>query len=183
MEKNGLDLLDKISIIGERNRSEPLIQKVSIFREYFDKRGQINEDHFGIREGVCTRREVLARYLLLNAVLDQGPDSDGVRLFLAETINRLYSEQIPILHSPEIFSKSLHKIIDIVIEVSNKVKKERGPIWASGDKTREKKYTVFVDSNQVLNYVVFRWGVPLSLPIILKSASDDPINPEPLLNY
>ncbi len=102
MENYGLDLLEKISMIGEKNRSQPLIQEINIFHNIFDDRCQINEDKLTFKEMDYTYREILARYLLLNAVLDQGPDSDGVRLFLAKTINHLYDEQLFILHTPKI---------------------------------------------------------------------------------
>jgi hypothetical protein len=133
----------------------------------------LNESELCLRDGNCTRREIIARFLLLNAVLDQGSDMEGVRQLLADTLNQLYAREIRILHKPIQFFQELGFAIDKIDEVHEIVRKLREPGWRERNKTR-KRYNLFMDgTTQTLNYAVFRWGVPLSVPLALSQNMPD----------
>ncbi|GAB6391544.1 MAG: hypothetical protein MdMp014T_0917 [Treponematales bacterium] len=162
------DLLERIAEAGSMHISGPHLPAVDIFKSYFSYRGDdppvLNESELHLRDGNCTRREIIARFLLLNAVLDQGPDMEGVRQLLADTLNQLYAREIRILHKPIQFFQELGFAIDKIDEVHEIVRKLREPGWRERNKTR-KRYNLFMDgTTQTLNYAVFRWGFPLSVP-------------------
>lgn len=101
-------------------------------------------------------REVIARYLYLNAVLDQGRDSVGVHLLLSRVTNRLYEEfEIAYLDEPLQFFANLPKVIPVIEEEHAKVKAERGPLFP-----RITNYSLY-DQYRVTPWVAFRWGAPL----------------------
>lgn len=101
-------------------------------------------------------REVVARYLYLNAVLDQGRDSVGVHLLLSRVTNRLYEELgLPYLDEPLLFFSSLPKIIPVIEAEHLKTKAERGPLFP-----RISNYSLY-DQFRVTPWVAFRWGAPL----------------------
>lgn len=89
------DLLTRIAKIGQQHKSGPSIARIKLFNNYFDNDSNLKIDELAEPDGNCTRRELLARFLLLNAVLDQGPDMEGVRQLLCDTLNVLYGEEIP----------------------------------------------------------------------------------------
>lgn len=62
-------------------------------------------------------KEAVARYLLLNAVLDQDPDITGVRMLLKRVMNRLYQEGFDILDVPNSFFAHLPRIATITEEI------------------------------------------------------------------
>ncbi len=180
-------LIEVIAEIGSKNKSEPYIKDVEIFRHFFDKDFNLITNELNSLDGNCTRRELITRFLLLNAVLDQGPDTEGVRQLLCDTINYLYRHEIRILHTPLDFFKELGIIITEIDNVHDIVKKLRAKKWARNNNSTALKYNLFMDNTtQTLNYAVFRWGVPLSVPLILENdykSKDDDINPELLLDY
>lgn len=81
-------LLSAIADVGRAYPSRPALHEVEIFRHYFDENSNLVPRLLDERDGACTRRELLLRYLLLNAVLDQGPDTEGVRLLLVQVTTR-----------------------------------------------------------------------------------------------
>ena len=94
---------------------------------------------------------------------------EGLRQMLIEVTNELYRKEIRILHRPLDFFKELGISIDKIRTVHEGVKKVRAPIWAKENQSNPEKYNLFMDnSKQVLNYAVFRWGVPLCVPLILE---------------
>ena len=176
-------LIQTIAEIGYQNKSEPFLKDVNIFKHYFDndklKTSELNE-----LDGNCTRRELLCRFLLLNAVLDQGPDVEGVRQLISETINSLYRQEIRILHSPLDFFKEIGIVLTEIDTVHSLVKKTRSKIWAEANNTNASRYNLFMDNcTQTLNYAIFRWGVPLAVPLILTNDKNDEDNCENLLDY
>ncbi len=71
-----------IGEVGSRHKSVPRMDLLRPFEHFFDRNGQLRQDEIDKRDGACTRRELLVRFLLLNAVLDQGPDIIGIRQLL-----------------------------------------------------------------------------------------------------
>jgi hypothetical protein len=103
-----------------------------------------------------TLREVIARYLYLNAVLDQGRDSVGVHLLLARVTNRLYEELgLRFLDDPLQFFSNLPRVIPMIEEEHKRVKAERSPLFP-----RITNYSLY-DQYRVTPWVAFRWGAPL----------------------
>ncbi|MGC8982060.1 MAG: hypothetical protein ACP5JU_03895 [Minisyncoccia bacterium] len=185
------DLIFKIAEIGSNHKNDnPKIDEINIFKHYF------NNDTLNIDEldkddgGPWTRRELISRYLLLSAVLDQGPDISGVRMLLRDVINSLYKREIRILHQPLQFFKELNISIEELLEKHNAIKKIRATDWARENKTNPEKYRLFfaqqsrgiVPINQVLDYGIHRWGVPLALFYLLEK---DSINnsKQPFIDY
>ena len=175
-------LLNRIGIVGRENKSSPQLSDVEIFTHYFDSDKNLRTHELGMIDGNCTRRELLARYLFLNSVLDQGPDMIGVRKLLVQTINELYRKEIRLLHNPIQFFNELGFIITTVDDTHEIIKKLRSETWAHNNNSNPNKYNLFMDnSTQTLNYLIFRWGVPLSVPMILQKENRE--RTEPFLDY
>jgi len=167
--KQSRELLIAIAEIGRKYFAKPDIHLIEPFNHYFDKDKNLIVDELNKQDGPWTRRELITRFLLLNAVLDQGPDIEGLRQMLIKVTNELYQKEIRILHRPLDFFKELGISIDKISTVHEGVKKVRAPIWAKENQSNPEKYNLFMDnSKQVLNYAVFRWGVPLCVPLILE---------------
>jgi len=162
-----------VSNIGERHRQIYPINEIQVFEHYFQNGRLIEPDKL---DGKFTRREIVARLLLLGVVLDQGPDIVGVREYLKEVITSLYQEEIRILHKPIDFFRELNISIDELILKHNSIKEIRKYEWAKENKTNPEKYSLFfaqsmrgiVPIRQVLDYTVHRWETPLCLFILLE---------------
>lgn len=162
-------LLLEISKIGRQNVTVPSLQNLFPFEHYFNSEGELKKDELDKIDGLWTRREILTRYLLLSAVLDQGPDLEGVRQLLKEVVNSLYKKEIRIFHKPLDFFKELSISIDEILDKHVSINKIRANIWAKENKSKPNKYNLFTDrTNQVLGYAVYRWGVPLCVPYLLE---------------
>jgi hypothetical protein len=176
------ELLLKIAEVGSQNAYDFLIQDLFPFRHYFDENGNIIENQLSENDGLWTRREILTRYLFLQAVLDQGPDIPGIRQLLKDVTNKLYQKEIRILHKPLDFFKEVGISVDEILINHEKIKKLRSPIWAIENKSTANRYTLFMDnSKQVLGYAIYRWGVPLAVPYLLEK--DNPNSTEPLVEF
>ena len=171
-EQKLTEILVKIAEVGKKNPDPPQIAKLFPFRHYFDKNGNLLRGEFSVNDGLWTRREVLTRFLFLQAVLDQGAHIDGVRLFLAEVMNDLYEKEIRFLHKPIEFFHELGISVDTLLSKHESVKGAFAPIWAKENQSKESRYSVMTfdgkASKQVLNYAVHRWGVPLAVPYLLE---------------
>lgn len=168
-QKSQKKLLTTIAKIGRKHFTKPDIHLIEPFNHFFDKNKKLILNDLDKQDGPWTRRELITRFLLLNAVLDQGPDIEGLRQLLIRVTNELYQREVRILHRPLDFFKELGISIDKICTVHEGIKKVRAPIWAKENQSNPKKYNLFMDnSKQVLNYAVFRWGVPLSVPLILE---------------
>jgi len=162
------DLLLKIAGIGASKRSSPQLKEVEPFNRFF-RNNELVQSKLDEKDDSCSRRELILRYLLLNAVLDQGPDIDGVRILLKEVVNRLYRNGLRLFHQPSEFFGNIGLVADEILKVHNFVRGIRAEKWAKENLSNPNRYNLFMDNtNQVLNYAVFRWGVPLSVPIILE---------------
>ncbi len=176
-------LLESIAQVGREHPSRPPLHEVEIFEPYFDSAGRVIQPDK--RDGSCTRRELLLRYLLLNAVLDQGPDTEGVRLLLTRVTNDLYRREVRFLHRPEVFFENLGVAIDRITSVHEVVKNLRSQQWAQDNVTKAARYSLFMDgAHQALSYAVFRWGTPLAVPLLLtRDESDEAHRAEALHRY
>ena len=179
-------LVRAIAEIGRENPLAPPLREVRPFEHFFDARGKLDASRLDERDGGCTRRELIARFLLLCAVLDQGPDIEGVRLLLTRVLNQLYEREIRILHRPLDFFNELNISAEEILKKHRCIKNARKDEWARVNRSSPEKYNLFVDgAKQVLNYAVFRWGVPLALPHILekRASENDECRSVALLNH
>ena len=180
------DLLLEISKVGRENLTVPLLRVLFPFEHYFDNKRNLKRNELNKIDGLWTRREILTRYLLLSAVLDQGPDLEGVKLVLKEVVNSLYEKEIRIFHKPLDFFKELGISIDEILERHASIKKLRADDWANENKSNPNKYNLFTDrTKQVLGYAVYRWGVPLCVPHLLEKDfhKNKKESTEPLVEY
>lgn len=177
-------LVSEIADVGLAHPLSPPLRDIKPLAGFFDSAGNLVRDRLDERDGGCTRRELIARALLLCAVLDQGPDIEGVRLLLARVTNRLYDDEIRIFHRPLDFFRELNISAEEILAKHAEIKESRADNWASVNQTTPGKYNLFMDgAKQALNYAVFRWGVPLALPHILEKCADDGGKPTALLDY
>ena len=165
------DLLLKLHRIGEKNikKDDLQIVNVNIFKKILNKDGTIDKqkylhkDHFNLEYN-----ELLIRYILINAILDQGPDMEGVRILLCKTTNDLYDNGIYFLHEPSQFFKNIDFVFQTVQKNHQDVKKQRSKKWAKIQNSTPNRYNLFLDnSKQISSYVIGRWGPPLSIIQIL----------------
>jgi len=188
-----LKLTKKLTEIGRRYKEKPLINKVEPFKHYFSSTGDLDYDRLDEYDGEFTRREIVARYLLVNAVLDQGPDIKGVRELLKNVTTNLYQQGIKIFHKPSDFFENINVVVNEILEEHKLVREQRAEEWARENKTTPTKYNLFfaqsirglISIKQVLDYAIHRWGVPLSLFLLLEKdyASIRERLDNPLVNY
>ncbi len=191
-EDNLANLVLRIARIGREHPQRPPLQQVAPFRFYFAASGVLNHTLLDERDGCCTPREILTRFLLLMAVLDQGPDIPGLRQMLIQVTNTLYAREVRFLHRPADFFREIGLAVDQIIRNHESIKSVRAEDWARENRSKPFKYNLFkYDRNQTkaLHYAVARWGVPLLLPLFLEQdpgfALDFPQkdNPTLLLDY
>jgi hypothetical protein len=185
-EQKIIELLTAISEIGVSHPDPPLVFEMFPFQHYFNKSGQLLCDKLSENDGLWTRREILTRFLLLQAVLDQGPDIKGIRQFTKNVINDLYKKEIRILHRPLDFFKEVGISADELLHNHEVIKKLRADDWARENKSTPGKYNLFMDNTkQVLGYAVYRWGVPLAVPYLLEKdlQKENKESQEPLVDY
>ncbi|MCM1042782.1 MAG: hypothetical protein NC350_01035 [Corallococcus sp.] len=171
-------LLEVIANEGRQHKSSPHLKDVDIFKPFFKGEELVDLDLQDASN--CTRRELICRFLLLNAVLDQGPDMEGVRKLLADTLNVLYKKEIRILHSPQSFFNKLDTAVDSIDSIHDAIKDIRETDWQFKNKTK-KHYNLFIEGTQTLSYAVFRWGTPLAVPLTLGNIDCD--NPHCLIDF
>jgi len=187
------ELVFKIAEIGSKRKyyDAPPLNSVEPFMHFFDGNGNLKNEELDKKDGAWTRREILTRYLLLSAVLDQGPDIQGVRELLKRVTNALYEKEIRVFHRPLDFFRELNITIDEILDKHASIKKMRSKIWAQLNKTNPNKYNLFfaqsmrgiVPINQVLDYGIHRWGVPLCVPLLLERDSPWGNSKQPLVEY
>lgn len=168
------ELVRAIATIGRRNTSYPPILEIEPFAHFFGPSGTLDYENLDKRDGSSTRRELILRFLILCSVIDQGPDILGVRSLLIDVTNALYRKEVRFLHTPLEFFKELGLAIDEILAKHQTVKEIRSEIWGRENQANPERYNLFMDnSKQVLNYAVFRWGVPLALPLLLERDTTD----------
>lgn len=188
-----LDITKRLVEIGREKREIPPVYEVEPFKHYFDREGNLKYDELDEYDGKFTRREILTRYLLVNVVLDQGPDIVGVRELLKEVTTSLYRKEIRIFHRPTDFFNELNISIDEMISKHNSIKEIRAEKWALENKSSPSKYNLFftqsmrgiVSTKQVLDYAIHRWGVPLAMFLLLEKDLNSKCesSPQVLVDY
>ncbi len=160
-------LLKKLNEIGEDDlrNNVPQIKNVKIFEEILDSNKIIKKEKYNLKDKYGLEyKELLTRYLFLNAILDQGPDMEGVRLLQSRVTNVLYSKGINFLHEPFLFFKNINLVFETIDEEHLKVKNERSEEWAKKQNTNANRYNLFLDnSKQLSSYILGRWASPLSI--------------------
>lgn len=175
------NLVIAIAKVGLKGDSDPPVGKVKAFSHFFDN-GVLDTTKLAERDGGSTRRELILRMLLLGAVLDQGPEIEGVRDMMVRIVNELYENEIRIFHRPLDLFRELNITVSQIWEQHERVKCERAEQWAMANDSSANKYNLFMDdSKQALNYAVFRWGVPLALPYLLSKEKNNLTTP--LVDY
>lgn len=180
-----LSLISKIARTGKKNPSSPNLDEIELFKNFFLPDGQLDRNGLdNLDANSITRREILTRFLLLSAVIDQGPDIIGVRQFLSQVTNDLYHSNVRFLDMPLIFFQEMGIAIDRILERHTSIKAVRAEDWARDNLSKPTRYNLFMDnSTQALNYAVFRWGVPLVLPYLLEKDQPNNKSRSPLLDY
>ncbi|MBI2968349.1 MAG: hypothetical protein HYY40_11140 [Bacteroidetes bacterium] len=186
------ELLLKVAEIGKQSRQVPPIYEVEPF-QYFFSQGLIKYNELDKRDGGCTRREIITRYLLVNAVLDQGPHIPGVRKLLKEVTTDLYRKERRIFHRPLDFFSEMGISIDSILEQHKSVKAIFAENWSKNKKSSAASYNLFftqssrgiISTNQVLDYSVHRWGTPLCVPLLLEkdNQKNGKESGQPLIDY
>ena len=152
-------LVIKIAEIGRSKPSSPSLHEVEIFKHYFASGKVLDRNCLDQRDGSLTRREALTRFLLLNAVLDQGPDIEGIRQMLIQTTNELYRKEVRFLHKPVSFFSEIGIAIDEILTQHEAIREIRSSDWARVNRSNALRYNLFMDNaRQVLGYAIFRWG-------------------------
>lgn len=163
-----LTILRVVAQVGRDHPSEPVLQGIAPLSGYFDGAGKVIAGDLDARDGGVTRREALLRMLLLSAVIDQGPDIEGVRRLAADVLNDLYSREVRILHRPLDFFEHFHISATSIEECHAVVKAARAQTWAERNDSNPAKYLLYMEgAGQTLGYAVYRWGAPLAVPLIL----------------
>jgi hypothetical protein len=187
------DFVKQVAEIGIKHRERPSVSDIEPFKTYFSDNSILKTEELDELDGKCSRREILARYLLVSVVLDQGPDMLGVRELLKNVTNSLYKRGLRIFHEPIYFFEGLNLVINSILEEHEKVKKKRAQEWARENDSSSSKYNLFfaqsvrgiISIRQVLDYVLHRWGVPLSIPLLLEKNLElhKKKSNEPLVDY
>lgn len=103
----------------------------------------IELDRVDFESGV-SNREVLLRYLLSRAIVDQGSDIAGVEKWHSVLLGECYKSGFRILHAPDDFVNNYQRILEIASETRDNVVASRAAPWAAGGKNRKVgQYTPF----------------------------------------
>ncbi len=176
----GRDLAEELTLriasVGTLAGKTDSTHLVAPLKHFFDSRGYLLVDEIGVKDGKWTRKEILARYLLLRTVVDQGPDIKGIRMLLVEVLNKLYSHDIAILHEPLDFFRNIDTVVKVVKSSHESIKKARAEEWAKAEGSTPNRYSLIygqsmrglVSTRQVLEFCISRWGTPLAVPLILE---------------
>ena len=177
-------LVNMIADIGREHPLSPPLSEIKPFSHFRAADGKIDVALLDERDGGCTRRELILRFLLLCAVLDQGPDIVGVRKLLTEVVNGFYDNEIRIFHTPLEFFKEMDVSVDKIWKSHEEIKMLRQDEWARINQSTTGKYNLFMDgAKQTLSYAIFRWGTPLALPYLLVRKSEESKQKTALIDY
>jgi len=186
------EITKRLSELGKEKREIPALYEVEPLKHYFSQE-KLKYDELDEYDGGFTRREILTRYLLVNVVLDQGPDMTGVRELLKRVTTGTYRREIRIFHRPIDFFRELGISIDEILDKHKSVKKIRAEEWARENNSIPSRYSLFfaqsmrgiISTRQVLDYAIHRWGVPLCIPLLLDKdlKKDGKESPQPLIDY
>lgn len=116
-------------------------------------------------------REVLLRWLLTRAIVDQGSDIDGVNMWHQGVVDNCYSRGIQFLHDPSQALSRYPEFIAIATVERDRVIKARKDVWASGGTNRRANaYNVFnVDGQRAFHKHTHAFVAGRMLPGLLSS--------------
>lgn len=83
------------------------------------------------RSAGTSNREILLRYLLSRAIVDQGSDIEGVEMWHSKLLEDCYSAGFRVLHEPSSFVKNYQQIIAFGSKARDFVVSARASNWAS----------------------------------------------------
>ena len=121
-----------------------------------------------------TNREVILRYLLAKAIVDQGSDTPGIQMWFEIVVNESYKRGIQFIHDPTHFVERYSEILSIAHLAGLDVTEERAEKWADAQPNRKAGvYTPFnVDGQRGGKYT--HWFTSSRLfPALLASYSID----------
>ncbi len=112
-----LSLISEIARTGRKNPASPNLDGIELFKDFFLPNGQLDRNGLdNLDANSISRRELLTRFLLLSAVINQGPDIIGVRLLLSQVTNDLYHSNVRFLDMPLMFFQEMGIAIDRILE-------------------------------------------------------------------
>lgn len=145
-----------------------MLKSIAPLSNYFDATGNVILSKLDVRDGGVTRREAMLRMLLLSAVIDQGPDIEGVRRLAVDVLNDLYLNEVRVLHRPLDFFEHFHMSATSIEQCHAVVKASRAHVWAERNNSTPSKYLLYMEgARQTLGYAIYRWGAPLAVPMML----------------
>lgn len=157
-----------IAKVGRAHPNVPKPEHLAGFSAYLSS-GNLDFSRLDLLDGSLTRREKIARFLLLSAVLDQGPDIAGIRFMVIRVLNILHTQGMDILGDPAILMSRLSEVRQAIVASHEEAKELFAAAWAASNKSNAKKYNLFSDNaKQILSYVMFRWGTPLAVALSLQ---------------
>lgn len=160
----------QVAKTGKKHTGVPALNMCDPIAHFFLPNGKLDYSKLDKRDGSCTRRELLARILLLYAVVSQF--DDNYHLSSNEATKALYLREIRFLHRPIEFYQSQGIIIDEVLEKHRNFGFLKPENWGS-------PYTEnrFIDkTSHALNSGTSFWKVPLALPLLLERDSTEKRN-------
>ena len=119
-----------------------------------------------------TNREVLLRFLLSKAIVDQGSDTPGVQQWFNELVSKCYNKNIQFFHFPVHFVERYAEVLEIAHSAAVQITENRAKEWASMQPNRKEGiYTPFnVDGMRGGKYT--HWFTASRLfPAVLKSSA------------
>ena len=135
----------------------------------------IELDRTDSRTGI-SNREVLLRYVLSRAIVDQGSDIEGVEMWHSKLFERCYKDDIRVLHNISDFVSNYSKVLAMGVEVRDEVVVARAQVWADQkkSKTRSKNsYTPFnVDGQRGGKQTHWFMSARLFPALLLANSSD-----------
>ncbi|PKN81609.1 MAG: hypothetical protein CVU47_06150 [Chloroflexi bacterium HGW-Chloroflexi-9] len=176
----GLDesraLLRRIAEVGRQSGDHPDYRRIEPLAAYGHP--DLDVDRLDEIDGGITRREVLLRFLLLSAVVDQGPDIAGIRDLVVGVTNDLYAGETRIFHDPLAFFRDFDRALASIEDIHAKVKAARAAGWAAAQGSTPSKYLLYMENaGQTLGYAIYRWGAPLAVALSLQKADPDSSSP------
>jgi hypothetical protein len=94
-----------------------------------------------------SNREVMLRYVLSRAIVDQGSDIEGVEMWHSRLLERCYQNGMRILHNPSDFVDNFSEVLQMGVQIRDEVVLERAQIWADQKKSKTRKVNSYTPFN------------------------------------
>jgi len=165
------EILIELSKIGRENKQTTPVPDILQFNDLYDRSGELKSEELNEEE-----KNKISKFLILNAILDQGPDIVGVRRLLKESINDLYRRDIDLLANPSDFFEHIGIVSEIIEKNHKEIKNDRAEDWAEEQGTAPEKYSLYFSQSQrgmrsnkrIGWYLMGRWGTPFFNFVLLK---------------